>query len=116
MLKPDGHTDGITEGRTERRKLYTPRHTSYAEGIIIIKYSLLSTALLGLKYAIYEIISYGSTISSRLFCMNCLPAIITANCIHNSMRQPPEPHCKSETNIIRAYVREFWENKNLKST
>ena len=38
----DGRTDGWTEGRnhgqtderTERRKLYTPQHTSYAGGII----------------------------------------------------------------------------------
>ena len=30
MLTPDGCTD---EGRMERRKLYTPQHTSYAGGI-----------------------------------------------------------------------------------
>ena len=33
MLTPDGRTDGRTKERMERRKLYTPRHTSYAGGI-----------------------------------------------------------------------------------
>ena len=29
----DKRTDGITDERTERQKLYTPRHTSYVGGI-----------------------------------------------------------------------------------
>ena len=28
------HTDGWTDGQMERQKLYTPRHTLYAGGII----------------------------------------------------------------------------------
>ena len=32
MLTPDGRMDGRTDERTERRKLYTPQHTSYAGG------------------------------------------------------------------------------------
>ena len=33
MLTPDRRTYGRMDERTERRKLYTPRHTSYARGI-----------------------------------------------------------------------------------
>ena len=39
MLTPDGRTDGKTDKRMERRKLYTPGHTSYAGGIIILRCS-----------------------------------------------------------------------------
>ena len=34
MLTPDGCMDGRTDERMERRKLYTPRHTLYAGGIM----------------------------------------------------------------------------------
>ena len=33
MLTPDGRTDGRSDEQTDRRKLYSPRHTSYAGGI-----------------------------------------------------------------------------------
>ena len=34
--RTDGQNHGRTAERTERRKLYTPRHTSYAGGIISV--------------------------------------------------------------------------------
>ena len=34
-IRTDGSTHGRTDEWTKRRKLYTPRHTSYAGGIII---------------------------------------------------------------------------------
>ena len=45
----DGHTDRRTESRkedkrTERRKVYTPRHTSYAGGIMRLDISCESSA------------------------------------------------------------------------
>ena len=41
----DGRNHGRTDERTERQKLYTPRHTSYAGGIKMSSAAILLGAL-----------------------------------------------------------------------